>query len=152
MTGNEYANLVAAYVVRNFGPRGLEVYREVFVGKTVIGKNRRVDIFVVEPATRRALAIECKYQDSPGTVDEKIPYALEDAASMPMPVCVAYAGAGFSQGILHMLAASPIAAYCLPDVETLAPSTETRELDAMLAVTFQWWDLLVRGKEPVRIF
>ena len=43
MTGHEYANLIASYIVRHFGPRGLKVYREVNVGKTVIGKNRRLD-------------------------------------------------------------------------------------------------------------
>ena len=40
MTGGEYANLVAGYVSRRFGARGLKVYREIRVGKTIIGKNR----------------------------------------------------------------------------------------------------------------
>ncbi len=148
MTGNEYANRVARYLVRSFGSRGISVYREVMLGKTVIGKNRRVDALVVEESTRTALAIECKYQDSPGTVDEKISYALEDMAALGMAGCLVYAGHGFSEGILHMLAASPIAARCMPD-ESLAPSAETRELDVVVAMTFRWWDLLVTGKRPV---
>jgi hypothetical protein len=95
MTGNEYADRIAAYILRNFGARGLMVYREVSLGKTIIGKNRHVDIFVVHPQTGRAFAGECKYQDSVGTVDEKIPYAIQDMQAMGMPVCLAYAGVGF---------------------------------------------------------
>ncbi|MCC6747328.1 MAG: hypothetical protein IT371_06690 [Deltaproteobacteria bacterium] len=34
-------------------------------------------------------------------------------------MCLVYAGEGFSPGILHMLAATPIAAYCLPSDVTL---------------------------------
>ena len=149
LTGTQYANLVAEYIVRNYGARGLDVYREVSFGKTIIGKNRRVDIFVVERGTPNALAIECKYQESAGTVDEKIPYALADLEAMRMPVTITYAGKGFSAGILNMLAASPIAAYAFPNAE-LTPSDDTRELDQTLAMTFKWWDVLVKGKEPVR--
>lgn len=151
MTGNTYADLVARYIVKHFGERGLEVYREVFVGKTLIGKNRRVDILVLERETRTALAIECKYQDSQGTVDEKIPYALQDLQSMPMPVCMAYAGSGFSAGILHLLAASPLAAWCHPRESDLARTPETYELDVFLALRFRWWDVLVQGKQPVQL-
>ncbi len=151
MTGNQYANLIAAYIVQNFGSRGVEVYRELFLGKTIIGKNRRIDILVLEKATGVALAVECKYQDSSGTVDEKIPYTLQDMAAIGMPVCVVYAGTGFSEGILHMLAAAPSAAYCQPDPSTLASSDATRELDVALAMTFKWWDLIVRGKTPCSV-
>ena len=47
MTGAEYANLVAAYVSNRFAPRTLKVYREIRIGKTIIGKNRCIDIFCV---------------------------------------------------------------------------------------------------------
>ena len=87
MNGNEYADLIAAYLVKNFSARGVAVYREVSLGKTIIGKNRHVDIFVLHAESDRALAIECKYQDSAGTVDEKIPYAIQDMQAMGMPVC-----------------------------------------------------------------
>lgn len=147
MTGNEYADLIAAYLVKNFSARGVTVYREISLGKTIIGKNRHVDIFVLHAESDRALAIECKYQDSAGTVDEKIPYAIQDMVAMGMPVCLAYAGSGFSDGILHMLAGCPIAAACLPS-PTLEPSRETRELDVAVAMAFKWWDLAVQNKKP----
>ena len=149
MTGAEYANLVAAYVSRRFGSRTLKVYREIRVGKTIIGKNRCIDIFCVSDDSRRAFAIECKFQDSQGTVDEKIPYALDDLRALPMSGCIAYAGQGFSEGVLHMLAASRHAAYCLPAPGQMETSADTRELDHLLAVHFEWWDVLIEKKRPV---
>jgi len=149
MTGAEYANLVAAYVSRRFGPRSLKVYREIRVGKTIIGKNRCIDIFCVSEDTQKAFAIECKFQDSQGTVDEKIPYALDDLRALPMAGCIAYAGEGFSSGVRHMLAASRYAAYCLPLATQSETTSETRELDHLLAVHFGWWDVLIERKRPL---
>ena len=149
MTGREYADLIARYILKNYGDRGVTVYREVDIGKSIIGKNRRIDIFVISHS--EAFAIECKYQDSQGTVDEKIPYALEDISAMHMGGCIVYAGSGFSTGVLHMLQASEVAAYCLPDPETLNPSRDTKELDHQLAVHFRWWDLLIRKKKPFEL-
>ena len=151
MTGTEYANLVASYVARRFASRGLQVYREVRVGKTIIGKDRCVDIFCVNDEGLKAFAIECKFQDSQGTVDEKIPYALDDVRALPMAGCVAYAGQGFSAGVQHMLAASPNAAYCLPLAGQAETTTDTRELDHLLAVHFGWWDVLVERSRPVDV-
>jgi len=149
MTGAGYANLVASYVARRFGDRSLKVYREVRVGKTIIGKNRCIDVFCVSEDTRKAFAIECKFQDSQGTVDEKIPYALDDLRALPMAGCIAYAGQGFSDGVRHMLAASEHAAYCLPLAGQAESTPDTRELDHLLAVHFAWWDVLVDRKKPV---
>ena len=149
MTGTEYANLIASYVSKRFGPRTLKVYREIKVGKTIIGKNRCIDIFCVSDDTQKAFAIECKFQDSQGTVDEKIPYALDDLRALPMAGCIAYAGQGFSDGVLHMLAASRHAAYCLPTIGQTETTAETKELDHVLAVHFGWWDVLIEKRKPV---
>src|SRR5689334_24334679 len=99
LTGKEFADRIARYLVRNYAGRGITVYREVNLGKTIIGKDRRVDILAIHDASTRALAIECKYQDGKGTTDEKIPYALDDLAAMRIPACLCYAGDGFSPGI-----------------------------------------------------
>jgi hypothetical protein len=149
VSGTEYANLIASYLARRFGPRGLTVYREIRVGKSIIGKNRCIDVFCLREADSRAFAIECKFQDSPGTVDEKIPYALDDLDALPMAGCIAYAGKGFSDGVLHMLNASPRAAFCLPLEAQADSSADTRELDHLLAAHFGWWDVIVAGKRPV---
>jgi hypothetical protein len=149
MTGADYANLVATYLSRRFGSRHLKVYREIKVGKTIIGKNRCIDIFCVCEKSNKAFAIECKYQDSQGTVDEKIPYALDDLRTMPIPGCIAYAGRGFSAGVLHMLAASKHAAYCLPTAAQTETTTGTKELDDLMAAHFGWWDVLIEKKRSV---
>jgi hypothetical protein len=99
--------------------------------------------------SQKAFAIECKYQDSQGTVDEKIPYALDDLLALPMAGCIAYAGQGFSDGVRHMLAASRHAAYCLPAEGQTETTADTRELDHVLAVHFGWWDVLIERKRPV---
>ena len=149
MSGAEYANLIGSYLARRFGPRGLKVYREIRVGKSIIAKNRCIDVFCLREEDSRAFAVECKFQDSPGTVDEKIPYALDDLDALPMAGCIAYAGKGFSDGVLHMLNASPRAAFCLPLEAQADSSSETRELDHLLAAHFGWWDVIVGGKKPV---
>lgn len=148
MTGAEYSSLVASYVAKRFGSRGLKVYREIRVGKSIIGKNRCIDVFCVS-TDNRAFAIECKFQDSAGTVDEKIPYALDDLRALPMAGCIAYAGRGFSEGVLHMLRASPHAAYCFPGAAQVESTVDTRELDHLLATHFGWWDVLVGSRAPV---
>jgi hypothetical protein len=147
MTGTEYANLIAAYLTRNYGRRGLSVYREVPLGKSIIGKNRRVDVFAVHDASAKALAIECKVQTSTGTADEKIPYTLEDLAAMHVPAFVVYAGSGFSDGVLHMLRSNKRAAYCHPE-PSLEPTQSTIELDHIVAMTFGWWEAVLRDKRP----
>ena len=149
MTGAEYAGLIASYLSKRFGSRGLKVYREVRVGKSIIGKNRCINVFCVAESDNKAFAIECKYQDSTGTVDEKIPYALDDLEALPMEGCIAYAGKGFSEGVLHMLNASPHAAFCMPFDGQTDSSLDTKELDHILAVHFGWWDVLVGPKRPV---
>ena len=154
MTGKEYRDLIAGYIDKNFGPAGLVVYVEVSLGKTIIGKDRKVDVFAVRQSDQRALAIECKFQDVQGTTDEKIPYALQDLAAMRVAGCLVYAGGGWSPGVLHTLAASPLAAYCLPDPVAGARGPETRELDHFLAATFGLWEQILpvtrRYRAPAR--
>ena len=149
ITGYEYANLIADYLHHNFSDRGISIYREVSIGKSIIGKNRRVDMLLLSDHPSQAFSIECKFQDSSGTADEKIPYALQNMKALPMGGCIVYAGTGFSVGVLHMLQASEIAAYCLPNSLDASQSTkDTKELDHVLAMHFQWWDILVAGKKP----
>jgi hypothetical protein len=150
MTGNDYRDLIASYIHHNYALHGLVVYLEVSLGKTVIGKDRCIDVFVVRPEDRKAIAIECKYQDSQGTVDEKIPYALQDLEALWMPGCLVYAGKGWSKGVLHSLEASRLAAYCLPDKATLNRGKQTRELDHMLAATFGFWDQVLPANRRFR--
>ena len=38
---------------------------------------------------------------------------------------------------------------CLPTPGQIETTTETRELDHVLAVHFGWWDVLIEKKKPV---
>jgi hypothetical protein len=142
VTGNDYCDLIASYIVKNFG-KGLDVYTEVSLGKTIIGKSRRVDVFVVRQSDQQAIAMECKYQEGQGTTDEKIPYALQDLTAIRIPSVLTYAGRGWSRGVLHTLEASPYAAYCLPDPSSLRRTKQTHELDHVLAATFGLWEMII---------
>jgi len=142
-TGHGYRDLIAAYIHHQYSDLGLVVYREVNLGKTIIAKDRQIDVFVVRPADQKAIAIECKYQDVQGTADEKIPYALDDLAALWVPGCLVYAGRGWSRGVLHQLEASRLAASCLPERPTLQRTKGTRELDYILAATFGFWEQIL---------
>lgn len=157
MTGNQYRRLVARYLLSAYSGRGLHIYEEVSLGTSIIGKQRRVDLLLLLPATGEALALECKYQDSSGTTDEKIPYALEDLKALRVPAVIAYAGGGWSDGVLHLLQSSSLAAFCLPD-EAMRPAPRkqgdsidsgTWQLDHVLAQTFRWWDVVLSGRTPL---
>ena len=150
MTGNQFRDLIAAYVLQNYAPHGIVVYREVNLGKTIIGKDRQIDVFVVRPSDQKALAIECKYQDALGSVDEKIPYALDDLAALWVPGCLVYAGRGWSKGVLHLLEASRLAAHCQPERPQLARTRATRELDYLLAATFGFWEQILPASKRMK--
>ena len=143
MTGDQYKRAIASYIDHNYASHGLVLYLEVPLGKTIIGKKRRIDVFVLRPSDQKALALECKFQEGQGTTDEKIHYALADLESLWVPACLVYAGRGWSRGVLHTLEASHRAAYCHPDPKTHARSNSTRELDDVLATTFGLWDLVL---------
>jgi hypothetical protein len=140
---HEYRDLIAAYLDVHYGPSGLVVYTEVSLGKTIIGKNRKLDLFVLREADQRALALETKYQEVPGTTDEKIPYALQDLEALWIPGCLVYAGPGWSKGVLHTLEGSRRAVHCLPRSSDFARTSATRELDHVVAAVFGLWDRVI---------
>jgi hypothetical protein len=140
---HDYRDLIAAYVDVTYGPMGVVVYTEVSLGKTIIGKNRKLDVFVLRKADQRAIALETKYQEGPGTTDEKIPYALQDLEALWIPGCLVYAGPGWSKGVLHTLEGSRRAVHCLPESPDLARTIDTRELDHVLAAVFEFWDQVI---------
>ena len=145
MTGTEYAKAVAKYVATKYGYRGIKVFQEVPFGRTIIGKKRFLDILVVHLEERKAFALECKFQDSSGSADEKLMYALENIKALHIQGCVVYAGKGFSKQFVSLLESDSRAVFCSP------ADTQTEELDHVLAVYFGWWDIVVSGLSAVRI-
>lgn len=76
---------------------GLEVETQVVMGDRIWGTRRHVDVVLSKPDTERMLGIECKYQRSKGTVEEKIPLTVEDMEDWPIRGIVVLHGEGFSR-------------------------------------------------------
>jgi hypothetical protein len=110
--------------VANLAQRlGLEVRRQVKVGRRLWGAERRIDVVVTEPTSRRRLGLECKFQGVPGTAEEKIPTTIQDISAWPIPGLVVFSGEGFSPYMRSFLIAS-------------GRSVELEDLEAWLRLFF----------------
>lgn len=85
---------------------GLEVRSQVKLGRRVYGPIRHIDLVVTDPSIRRSLGIECKYQGTKGTAEEKVPGTFEDIRAWPIEGIVVFAGVGFSEHIVQYMYAS----------------------------------------------
>ena len=85
---------------------GLDYRRKLTVGKTIYGKDREVDVLFRDARNGNRLAVEAKYQRVTGTADEKLPYAVLNLQTLPLPGVIVYGGGGFHQGALHWLCAN----------------------------------------------
>jgi len=77
----------------------LDAMTEVKVGRRIWGAVRNIDVVLTDPVTRQRIGIECKYQGSTGTAEEKIQATLEDIRAWPIKGLVVIAGSGFSQNM-----------------------------------------------------
>ena len=75
-------------------------------GRRIWGAERRIDVIFTHPETRRRLGLECKYQGTSGTAEEKVPAIIQDIAAWPIPGLVVFSGAGFSANIKAFLLSS----------------------------------------------
>lgn len=82
---------------------GLDVREQVRVGRRLWGSERKIDVIVTHRESRRSLGLECKYQGSSGTAEEKIPATISDIAAWPIPGLVVFAGDGFSPNMRSYL-------------------------------------------------
>lgn len=82
---------------------GLQARKEVRVGRRLWGAERRIDIVITDPDTRKTLGIECKFQRTSGTAEEKLPATLKDIEAWPIPGILVFAGPGFSENMRAFL-------------------------------------------------
>ena len=82
---------------------GLDVRRQVKVGRRLWGARRSIDVVVSRPESNQRLGIECKWQGGGGSVEEKIPATIQDIAAWPIPGLVVFAGQGFSNNMTSYL-------------------------------------------------
>ncbi len=97
--GDELAKLVIA-----LGQTlGLETREQFRVARRIWGAERRIDVVLIHPATRKTLGIECKFQSVVGSAEEKIPAIIKDIDAWPIHGIVVFAGAGFSENMRSFL-------------------------------------------------
>lgn len=95
---------------------GLEVKQQLYVGRRIWGARRRIDVVLTDREHRRSLGIECKFQSSKGTAEEKIPATIQDIAAWPIDGVVCFAGPGFTEHIRYYMLSTGKAVE-LPDLE-----------------------------------
>ena len=79
---------------------GLEVRTEVTVGRRLWGAVRRIDVVLTRKDTGKTLGVECRYQGSGGSAEEKVPATIQDIAAWPIPGLVVFGGDGFSTNMV----------------------------------------------------
>ncbi len=102
MTGPELERNVVVLA----GALGLESKEQVRLGRRLWGAERRIDVVLTEPMTRKRLGIECKLQNVQGSAEEKIPATIQDIGAWPIPGIVVFSGPGFSATMRSFLIAS----------------------------------------------
>jgi hypothetical protein len=101
-SGDELVKAVSQLAVE----LGLQVRTQVRVARRIWGAVRRIDIVLTHEETRRTLGIECKFQGTQGTAEEKIPSTIQDIAAWPIRGLVVFAGEGFTPNMRSFLIAS----------------------------------------------
>ena len=78
---------------------GLEVRRQVRVGRRLWGAQRSIDVVVTRAELNQSLGMECKWQGGGGSAEEKLPATIQDIEAWPIPGLVVFAGEGFSDNM-----------------------------------------------------
>jgi hypothetical protein len=102
LSAAEFERLIALIGVS----MGLDYRRKMVVGKTIYGRDREVDVLFRDARNGNRVAVEAKYQRVSGTADEKLPYAVLNLKTLPLPGVIVYGGGGFHPGALNWLCAS----------------------------------------------
>lgn len=86
--------------------RGYVPQRQAILGHTIFGGELRTDLYL-PPITNfsEGLAIESKWQEAQGSVDEKLVFLVENVRERcyPCPVFVIYGGGGVRPGAIAWL-------------------------------------------------
>lgn len=110
MPGKEAAyragDRLAKEVVKKTLELNLEAREQFKCGRRIWGAERRIDVIVTEPISRKRLGIECKAQDSKGTAEEKIVATMQDMNAWPIAGLLVFSGDGFSDKMKSFMLAS----------------------------------------------
>ena len=85
---------------------GLETETEVKAARRLWGAKRRIDVVMKSAVSDKVLGVECKFQGTRGSAEEKIPATIQDIASWPIAGIVVIDGPGFSDNMRGYLMAT----------------------------------------------
>lgn len=91
---------------------GLSVRHQVALGKRIWGAKRIIDVVITDPHTKECLGIECKYQGTAGSAEEKVLSTLEDMTKWPMQGVLVFSGVGFSGAMRSLLLTRGAVEFC----------------------------------------
>jgi len=98
------SGIVLAKRVRKLAEKlGLQAHEQYKVGRRLWGSGRRIDLILKGGPNSKTLGIECKFQKSSGTVEEKIPTTIRDIEAWPIDGIVVFDGAGFTENMTSFL-------------------------------------------------
>jgi len=78
---------------------GLKADTEVKAARRLWGAKRRIDVVLTYEKTGKILGVECKYQATSGSAEEKIPATIKDIEYWPIEGIVVMDGEGFSDNM-----------------------------------------------------
>ncbi|QSJ20248.1 hypothetical protein JYQ62_17005 [Nostoc sp. UHCC 0702] len=95
--------------------------KQVYIGSGIYQTTLKVDFYVMGlPLMPSGLIIECKWQESGGSVDEKFPYLnMNIQNSYPAPTIVVIGGEGMREGAIKWLRQQVLYNHNLLAVHTL---------------------------------
>jgi len=77
---------------------GLSYIRQVKMGVSILGRKRVADFLVYDRAGK-SLGIECKYQQTRGSAEDKLVHTITDFDARPVSHILVFGGEGFSKNI-----------------------------------------------------
>lgn len=84
--------------------KGKQYIKQMPVGKTIYESTRKCDFMLFNSKRfTKTLIIECKWQQSPGSVDEKYPYLLCNINKTKIPTIILIDGGGYKKTALKWL-------------------------------------------------
>jgi len=93
-TGASFEDEVAKVIDR----LGLSYLRQVKMGVSILGR-RGVTDFLVYDCAGKSLGIECKYQQTSGSAEDKLVHTITDFDARPVNHILVFGGEGFSKNI-----------------------------------------------------
>ena len=73
--------------------------KQVLIGKSIYNRDRKVDFILYHPEIwKSGLVIECKWQASPGSVEEKYPFLVANIKLSKLPTIIVLDGEGYTKG------------------------------------------------------